>query len=447
MIWHNVTLFTNTEQGVLERHALRIEGGRIAEIGRESDLLDHYPHVQRRDGGGRLLLPGLTNAHNHFYGLYARGLTPKATSYNFAEILRNLWWALDKSLDEEAVYYSALIPAINAIQHGVTSIIDHHASPFACAGSLDQIEAALSLVGMRALLCYELSDRDGLEVRKAGLRENERFIAKCVARKSADPDHLFDGMMGLHASFTLDDETLGDAVAIAEQYQRGCHIHVLEDRCDEYLTQAKYGQAVVTRLHRAGVLGPRSLAAHTIFLRPYDYELLRKTETRVVHQTQSNMNNAVGRADVFRLLQEGIQVGIGTDGMSADLRREAMTGYLMHKHHLQDSNVGWNDYAKMVWQNNPAIYSHLTGQPVGRLEVGAMADLALFDYYPPTVFSADNFWGHFLYGIIDAPVHTTMINGKIVMDNGTFPLDLAEIAHRARLVGQRVWQRYHSQNL
>ena len=446
LLIHNVTIFTNDgDNRVIADGAVAVDGTRIVAVGTGAELAGRYGEFERLDGNGRLLMPGLTNAHMHFYGMYARGMSLRQTPHNFHEILQYLWWALDKVLDDEAVYYSALIPAITAVRHGVTSMIDHHASPNACAGSLDRIEEALTQVGVRGLLCYETSDRDGKGIRDAGLVENERYIRKCQAAKAANPDHLFDGMMGLHASFTLDDDSLEQAVAIASGLNRGCHVHMLEDFVDETLTREKYGRSVVERLAHFGVLDSRSITAHGIFLDDAGRKLLADSNTIVVHQAQSNMNNAVGRADVFALLNAGVTVGIGTDGMTPDLRREAMTGYLLHKHHMSDNNLGWVEYETMTMKNNPAIYQRLTGQPVGRVEASYLADLILLDYYPPTAFNGGNFWGHFLFGLVDADVDTTLVNGKIIMRHKQIAhLDEAAIAAASRKVAERVWRNYHA---
>lgn len=446
LLIHNVTIFTNDgDNRVIADGAVAVDGTRIVAVGTGAELAGRYGEFERLDGNGRLLMPGFTNAHMHFYGMYARGMSLRQTPHNFHEILQYLWWALDKVLDDEAVYYSALIPAITAVRHGVTSMIDHHASPNACMGSLDRIEEALTQVGVRGLLCYETSDRDGKGIRDAGLAENERYIRKCQAAKAANPDHLFDGMMGLHASFTLDDDSLEQAVAIASGLNRGCHVHMLEDFVDETMTREKYGRSVVERLAHFGVLDSRSITAHGIFLDDAGRKLLADSNTIVVHQAQSNMNNAVGRADVFALLNAGVTVGIGTDGMTPDLRREAMTGYLLHKHHMSDNNLGWVEYETMTMKNNPAIFQRLTGQQVGRVEAGYLADLILLDYYPPTAFNGGNFWGHFLFGLVDADVDTTIVNGKVIMRHKQIAhLDEAAIAAASRKVAERVWRNYHA---
>lgn len=446
MIIHNVTIVTNDDQRrVLHDHAVLVEGARIAAVAPAAELFARHPDADRLDGGGRVLMPGFTNAHMHFYGMYARGLALNHTPKDFPDILTYLWWALDKVLDLEAVYYSALIPAITAVRHGVTSVIDHHASPNAVDGSLDRIEEALATVGMRGLLCYEVSDRDGAASRDTGLAENARYIRKTQAAQARHNSHLFNGMMGLHASFTVDDGTLERAVSIASSLGRGCHVHMLEDYADETLTKDRYGRSVVERLHHYGVLGDKSITAHGIFVDDAGRQMLADTDTIVVHQAQSNMNNAVGRADVFALLKAGVTVGIGTDGMTPDLRREAMTGYLMHKHHTGDNNLGWVEYEQMTLRNNPAIFTRLTGQEVGQICEGYVADLILLDYYPPTHFDGGNLWGHFLFGMVDADVNSTMINGKLIMHDKQIPhIDEAEIAAKSRVVGERVWAAYHA---
>ncbi len=444
LLIQNVTVFTNTGEGsIIPDGAVAIEGSKIAAVGTRAELQAQYPDAETFDGQGRLLMPGFINAHMHFYGTYARGLALTRPMNNFYEILLHLWWALDKVLDLDAVYYSALLPAILSVKKGVTSVIDHHASPNAIDGSLDRIQDALERTGMRGILCYEVSDRDGPEVREKGFAENERYIRKCQQAKAANPDYMFDGMVGLHASFTLDDESLQQAAALCADVNRGVHIHMLEDKVDETETQRKYGRGVVERLHHFGLLSSQSITAHGIFLSDSDVDLLANSDTIVVHQAQSNMNNAVGRADVFQMLQRGITVGLGTDGMTPDIRREAMTGYLMHKHHLGDNNAAWGEFETMLLGNNATLYERLSGQRVGRIEAGAAADVILLDYDPPTPLTSDNVWGHFLFGIVDAPVATTIINGKIIMqDHVIAGIDEAKIAAESREVARRVWERF-----
>ncbi len=440
----NVRIFTNDAQDtLLENQAVVVEGTRIGAIGPEEELQARYPKYRYIDGSGRLLMPGLVNAHMHFYGTFARGLALRKTPRNFHEILKELWWKLDSALDLESIYYSALVQVISAVKHGVTSIIDHHASPNAIDGSLDKVEEALALLGLRGLLCYEISDRDGREKCEQGLVENERYIRKCQQAKVSEPDYLFDGMVGLHASFTLEDESLRRAAEIAKATECGCHIHVLEDSVDATITRDRFGKGVIQRLADCGVLGRKSIAAHCIHLAETEADMLAETETVVVHNPQSNMNNAVGRADIFELLDKGVLLGLGSDGMCADIRPDVRTANLLHKHDLRKANAGWSEIEKMLLKNNPKIYQRLTGQLIGEIKEGYLADLILVDYWPPTPMQGENFWGHFLFGIVDAPVNTTVINGRLIMHNKKIAgLDEEGIAAHARKCAEAVWKRF-----
>jgi putative selenium metabolism protein SsnA len=443
---NNTTIYSNDNQNsILNNCAVVIENSRIVEVGPEPDIKKKYSHFTKLNGQGRLLMPGFVNIHMHFYSTFARGISLSKQPQDLAEILSLLWWRLDSSLDEEAVYYSTLIPGITAVKKGVTTFIDHHASPNFVNGSLDQIQKALSEVSLRASLCYEISDRNGKEIARKGLVENERFIKKCRKARERNPDYLFDGMVGLHASFTLDDDTLGDAGDMSRSLNRGCHIHVLEDLVDAKITREKYKLSVIERLQQFGILGENSIAAHCIRLSKDEKALLAKCRGIVAHNPQSNMNNAVGRTDIFGLMKSGLLVGLGTDGMSADIRPDIRTAMWLHKHDLKDYNVAWDEIQQMVLKNNPAIYQRVTGQKVGRIEAGYLADLILVDYFPPTPLTPENFWGHFLFGIVDAEVDTTLINGQIVMKNKQLlEIDEEEIAAKALPVAERVWTRFYA---
>ncbi len=441
LLIHNITIFTNDDQDtILENHAVAIEGSRIKEVGSESELKEKYSDFVHLDGKSRLLMPGLINTHSHFYSTFARGLALSSQPQKFSDILAMLWWKLDSALDPEAIYYSALIPAITAIKKGVTAVIDHHASPNAVDGSLDRIEEALTQVGLRSVLCYEVSDRDGKEIGQKGLQENERYIKKCRAAKEENPDFMFDGMIGLHASFTLENETLEQAAELSRTLQKGCHIHLLEDPADWLETLKNYKIRVVDRLNKFGILQEQTIAAHCIHLSEEEKDLIAQSKSIVIHNPQSNMNNAVGRTDIFGFLERGVLLGIGTDGMSADIKPDVRTALWLHKHALRNYNVGWNETQQMTLKNNPAIFQRVCGQKSGRVEADYLADLILIDYYSPTPLTADNFWGHFLFGIADAEIDTTIINGKIVMKNRELVnIDEEKIAREGRRVAKKVW--------
>lgn len=433
LLIENVSLFANCADIEIEPgQSVAIEDGKILQLGPASDLKSTFVDFEKIDGQGKLLMPGWINPHMHFYGTFARGMAMQKSPRGFKQILQQLWWKLDKVLDSESVYYSALIPAVNAIKNGVTSVVDHHASPNAIDGSLDRIEQALDLIGTRGILCYEVSDRDGQHKARAGLDENERYIRKL--KKS----NLFDGMIGLHAAFTLSDETLAKASDLGKDLKKGFHIHLAEGKEDD--AYPKFGMSTTQRLHKWGILCPQTIAAHAIHISEADRALLKETDTMVVHNPQSNMNNAVGRADIFALLKSGILTGLGTDGMSVSLSGDMRAANLIHKHDLKDNRPGWSEVQQMVLQNNPQIYERISGHKLGQITPGYQADIILVDYFPPTLMTNENIWAHILFGIADAIVDTTIIQGKIIMrDKKLLNLDEQEVTAKSREFAKKVW--------
>jgi putative selenium metabolism protein SsnA len=438
---HNVLIFTNNNKNqIVTNGTVCLENHTIVEIGSSADLFNKYPDHKKIDGQGKLLMPGWINAHMHCYSTYARGLAMQKSSQKFSDILKNLWWRLDKALDSEANYFSAVIQAISAIKNGVTTFIDHHASPNSIDGSLDRIEDALLQVGMRASLCYEVSNRDGKEKAQSGIDENVRYIKKCQNTKNLN-DGLFSALFGLHASFTLSDETLSQVVDIIRNLKSGSHIHLAEGSDDNDLNII--GMRAAERLNKFGILGNKTIAAHGIHLNDLDFDLISASDTMIVHNPQSNMNNAVGRTNIFKMINKSILVGLGSDGMNASLYPEMRTANLIHKHDLKDSNIGWNEIQQIALKNNPEIYRRISDQKIGQIIPGHLADLILVDYYPPTEINSENIWGHILFGVADAQVDTTIINGQIVMQNKKIiGIDENEVAAKSREFADKVWNKF-----
>ena len=284
---------------ILEDHAVWIDSGFIAEIGPSTELTSRHSDDEILDARGQLLMPGNICAHTHFYGAFARGMAiPGHPPRDFPEILRKLWWPLDKSLTEKDVRYSALVCLVDAIKHGTTALIDHHASPNFIHGSLDVISEALTESGLRGVLCYEVTDRDGEEKAQAGIEENVRFIERCRDGRMAGG--RVAATFGLHASLTLSERTL-ELCRSAAADGTGFHIHVAEHEVDEVDSLERSGKRVVNRLNDHGILGEKTIVAHAIHVDEREVELLAETGTWVTHQPRSNMNNGVGVADVESL--------------------------------------------------------------------------------------------------------------------------------------------------
>jgi putative selenium metabolism protein SsnA len=441
MLIVNGTLATMDEQNrLIPDGALFIEGDRIADVGTSRQLQARYPDQETLDAEGRLVIPGLICAHTHFYGAFARGMTlPGEPPRSFPQILERLWWRLDKALDEEAIRYSALVCLVDAIRHGTTTLIDHHASPNAIDGSLDIISEATLQAGVRASLCYEVTDRDGDARRRAGVAENIRFATAAQAQ----PNPLLGASFGLHASLTLSDETLDEAAAAAAPLGVGFHLHVAEDLADQRDSLQRSAVPVVERLFRHGILGERTIAAHCVHVDDAETQILRQTGTRVVHNPRSNMNNAVGTARLADLSRQGIHVGLGNDGFSNNMFTEMHTAYLVHKMAQTDPRAMPADVVlRMVFAHNAEIANLFFPGPLGRLSVGALADLILVDYDPTTPFTADNLPWHIVFGVDGSGVDTTIAGGRILMRHRELlTLDEAAITARSREVATGVWRR------
>ncbi|MCU0503886.1 MAG: amidohydrolase family protein, partial [Anaerolineae bacterium] len=280
LITHGQVFTLGRQNELISDGAIYVEGDTIAEVGATAALAAKYPTAERLDAAGKLILPGSICGHTHFYGAFARGMAiPGAPATNFVEILERLWWKLDRALLWDDIRASALICLVDAIRHGCTTLIDHHASPNVIDGSLDIIADAVKETGLRASLCYEVTDRNGMAGAAAGISENVRFIKRCLSQ----PDPQLAASFGLHAALTLSDQTLEASARAVEGLaaRTGFHIHVAEDKADEDQSLRKYNLRVVERLRNFGILGPRSIAVHCVHLDEYEKDMLKESGTWV----------------------------------------------------------------------------------------------------------------------------------------------------------------------
>jgi putative selenium metabolism protein SsnA len=444
MLITNAKLITWTEPNqVMEGQALYIRDGVIVEMGNEAELKAKHPADTIMDARGQYVMPGNICAHTHFYGAFARGLAiPGSAPHDFLSILGKLWWPLDQALDEQGVRLSALVCLVDAIRHGTTTLFDHHASPNFIDGSLDVLAQAVDVSGLRAVLCYEVTDRNGTHGAQAGMRENVRFIER--VKREAIAGGRVQGTFGLHASMTLTDETL--------EYSRqeapggtGFHIHVAEGMADQEDCLQKHGVRVVERLHKFNMLGPESIFVHAVHIDPHEVDLLAQSRTWVTHQPRSNMNNAVGIGDVGGMIRAGVNVCLGNDGFSNTMWSEWKSAYLVHKAWNGDPRaMSGNDIVEIAVYNNAAMAEKFfPGLRIGTIVPGAVADLIFVDYHPFTPMHVENLPWHILFGFHESMITTTMVNGQVLMsDRKLVNLDEEAIAAEAREYAPRVWERY-----
>ncbi len=426
---------------LLDDGALLIRDGKIAALDTTMALTTQYPYEERLDADGQLALPALLCGHTHFYGAFARGWAyPGPAATRFGEILERLWWRLDKGLTPEDVRYSALVCLADAIRHGTTTLVDHHASPNAIEGSLDVLAEAVLQSGIRVSLCYEVTDRDGPARAMAGIAENVRFLR----RMRQHPHPQLAASFGLHASLTLSDATLAEAVAAAADLETGFHIHAAEGIEDVEDSLAKSGKRVIHRLHDAAILGPRSIVAHAVHVDEREMDVLADTGTWVTHQPRSNMNNAVGFAQVEAMLARGVRVALGNDGFSNNMVAEMKTAYLGHKLVQRDPRAMPGDLVfRLAYDANAELARIFwPAQQLGVLTPGAMADLVLVDYKPTTPLTAGNLPWHILFGYEASMIATTISAGQVLMrDRRLLTLDEEAITARSRELAAALWKR------
>lgn len=442
MLVGNGTVVNFYEDGVklLKEHAVYIEANKIKEVGPFSALKKEYGKDDFIDAKGMFIMPGNICTHTHFYGAFARGMALKGEApKNFVEILQKLWWKLDLALTNEDSYYSALVCLLEAIKSGTTTVIDHHASPNSISGSLDYIAKAVKETGISASLCYEVTDRNGEKGTIEGIKENVRFAKLCKENKHKN----ISAMMGLHASLTLSDATLDLCANEMKNLGLGSHIHVAEDKADVEDSKRRCGKRVVTRLLKHGILNEKSIAAHCVHVSDEEIELLKEHRVSVVHNPESNMNNAVGVAPVSKMLSKGVMLGLGTDGMTLDMFKEMRCAYLLHKLYENDPRaLSAPDLLRVAYVNNRKIAERITGRKTGLITNGAEADIILVNYKPYTPINESNFPWHFVFGIDGSMVDTTISNGKVLMQNREIKvLDEDSIVKKAIELSESAWTR------
>ncbi|WP_312612449.1 putative aminohydrolase SsnA [Oscillibacter sp.] len=414
------------------------DGGKIVAVGGTAELKAQYPQAEFVDAGGGVIMPGLINAHTHIYSALARGLSIAGNNpSNFLEVLEGTWWAIDRSLDLEATKASAQALVIDCIKQGVTTFFDHHASFCEIPGSLMRIAEVTKEMGMRACLCYEVSDRDGEEKAIQSVQENKDFIDYC----EKNPDDMLKALFGGHALFTISDKTF-DRMVAANNGRVGFHIHVSEGMNDVYDSLQNYGRRPVQRLQDHEILGPKTLLGHCIHVNTAEMDLIKATDTMCVNNPESNMGNAVGISPILQLCKKGILVGLGTDAYTNDMLESIKVALCSQRSNACLPNVGWCEVTDMLFRNNAKIAGRSFETPLGVLRPGAAADVIVMDYKPYTPFSDENIDGHMLFGMTGRQCKTTMINGKVLMKDRVLT-EIDEDAVNARILesSKRLWGR------
>ncbi len=390
---------------------LYIKDGKISDL-RPKDFRDFLNHPGEVPAGafnvgGRVVTLPLVNFHDHLYSRLAKGLAVQGPMDNFQHILENLWWKLDRVLDLDMIAACAHMGVLESIRLGVTTIFDHHASPDHTKDSLSTIAKVFRHYGLRGVFCFETSDRNGIPLALQGLEENQRFF-----KEHTDKD--FKSMLGLHASFTLSDETLKKAADILQNSGLGIHIHLCEDKSDAEKSRELFQHNPVERLANFKLLNPKSILSHGIHLAGTDYSIVSQSGSAIAYNPDSNLNNGVGIPEYHRVPAD-IPVLIGTDGMHANIARSMKQLFLLYRHQGNDFGSAFQWIQKIYFDQ--IVFARGYFPDYSLLQVGDRADFIVWDYVPPTPFTEDNFWGHYIYGILERPVHSLVQEGRFLMKN------------------------------
>ena len=405
-----------------------ISEGCISDI-KEKDYKNLYTQPAKYfsntiNAGGRVVTVPMINFHDHFYSRLAKGLPLKNPMEKFKEILQNLWWKLDVVLDAEMIRASAQMAALESIRNGVTYIFDHHSSPKSANGSLETIADVLREFGLRGVLCFESTDRNGKQLAENGISENLNYL-----RNSTDND--FKAMFGLHASFTLNDDTLRRTSEVIKEYGLGIHIHLCEDKIDREESLKNFKNNPVDRLNHFGLLNDKSILAHGIHLTDEDYRSISNCGSAIVYNLDSNFNNAVGLPEILRT-PLNVPILTGTDGMNSNPARTFKQLFLLARHQGMTFEQSLDWIKKVYFDELNFVQKYYPD--FSSLKTKDRADLIIWDYIPPTPFMEENFWGHYIYGILDRPIHSVIQNGNILMNN--FRMDFAESEYQQNIAAQ-----------
>jgi putative selenium metabolism protein SsnA len=371
------------------------------------------------DCTGKLVTKSFAVGHHHVYSALSRGMgAPKKNPENFYDVLKYIWWTLDKCLDLEMIESSALVTAIACAKAGSTFVIDHHASPFAVKGSLETIAKAFDRVGVSHLLCYEISDRDGVKIAEEGLEETESYLKN------------HQGLVGLHASFTVGDETLSHAVGLMNSSNSGIHIHVAEDLYDQDFCMKKYGKRVVDRLNEFGALkSPKTILGHCLHLDENEKDIIRNSPCWVVQNSESNLNNKVG---YFNSEHLGNNIMLGTDGMHSDMLQSAKAAFFVGQGFDTITYPG-------AYQRFRNVHRYLDSNG---FKGDGDNNLVVLDYNTPTEINQNNFLGHFIFGINSNHVRDVISNGKLIVKNRQIQtVNESEILEVSKERASRLWKK------
>lgn len=404
---------------------------KICEVGDMKDFNKRNNYDQIIDVKGKLVLPGMVNAHSHLYGAYLRGIPLRTFNpMSFKEHLQQLFWTLDSRLGIDSSYMSALSLVPEHVKCGVTTIIDHHAAG-QIRGTLEALkEAWVDKAGLRGVFAFETSDR--FNVREC-IKENVEFYNYNAHKGNCG------AMFGMHASMTISNNTMD---MIAQSIGNiPLHVHVGESIEDEKSCMANYQKTIVERFIDGGIVNDNSLFAHCTNISEREAALMAQNNVTAVINPTSNLNCGNGMVDCKMLNEYGVITTIGNDTLGTNIAADIRN--TMYVQHEKTRSTWWfnSEKLKQYLINNYIFASKLLGSKIGRFESGYEADIITVDYKPVTPINENNIFDHIVDGVFSAfRPDNVWCRGVIKMSNYITVYDEEKISAMSQEMASKLWK-------
>ncbi len=356
------------------------------------------------DATNQVILPGLVNTHHHIYSCLSKGIPCEVPFCTFERTLAQLWWLLDQALDSESTKLSTVLSMRDSLKAGVTTVFDHHISGNV-ENSLSEMGEIFEAYGVNGGLAFETTTRNGQEFFEKSVAENSRFA------KEVESNPILKGLTGMHALLTLPDKALD---YLAKNTVAPIHCHVAEGGVDQEYSWRNYGKPLVERLDQFGLLRDNSLIIHASNLTPNELKILASKNIFIGQAIDSNMNNGLNAAKLNELVDAGLKITAGTDGMHSSCLKAQKNSAIVTKFQSRNADLGFPEMISMFFSAYDIKQRY--GFPLGVIE-GQKADLTVTDYEPMTSFDANSFFGHYFFGITEARVQHVIKEDKVLLDD------------------------------
>lgn len=422
-----------TGDGLKKDWGVRVEEDRIVQVAPNAEL-ETDGADRRIDARDRMIAPGFINGHNHMYGVLSHGITTESLVTEFSSFLDDFWWPyVEDRIDHEMVEKTTRWACVEAIDSGVTTFLDILEGPNSIPGALELERSVIEEAGVRAVLAFEACQRKSEENAQLGLKENYDFC-----RDHNRKGGLVEGIMSIHTLFTGDESFVMQARAMADELETDIHMHMNESVYEPNWCLERYGKRTVEVYRDFGFLGENVLASQAVQLSEKERDLVKQAGMRLVHMPLSNCEVGGGVAPIPWYLDNGIMVGIGSDGYVNNFFEVMRGAFLIHKAYLQDPQVM---PAEAVYRMATSLGADALKRPdLGRLSAGAKADLITIDLDTPTPINEMNVYDQLVLFRNPGNVSEVMIDGKLVKEAHQIrTIDVEKAREEMRAAASRFW--------